>query len=185
MSVLSDRSILDALTRGDIRIDPFDRSFLQSASYDLHLGSTFQVLSNSHLEAVVDPEVDQSHLYQEVVVPEGEAFVLHPGDFVLGASVEWFEFNHCHLGNLDGKSTLGRLGLVIHATAGYVDPGFKGTVTLELSSVRGMAIKLRPGIKIGQMRFAYTTTPVINAYGEEKLGSHYQGQMKPEPSKPL
>lgn len=185
MAVLSDRTILERLGTGDIVIKPFDRKLLQPASYDIHLGNIFQVMRDSHTETVIDPEIEQNHLYEEVVIEDGDSFILHPGEFVLGVSEEWFEFPDFLLGDLDGKSSLGRLGLEIHATAGYFDPGFKGTATLELSSVRGMAIKLRPGIRIGQMRFAETTTPVINRYGAEWLGSHYQGQRKPEPSRPL
>jgi len=183
--MLSDKSILERMSGGGLTISPFNPEFLQPASYDIHLGSTFRVFVNSHRAQIIDPEQDQSHLWEVIEIPEGEAFILHPGDFALGASAEWFAFPDDMLGDLDGKSSLGRLGLLVHATAGYFDPGFQGTATLELSSVIPMPIRLRPGIKIGQMRFATTSTPVMRAYGSDGLGSHYHRQRNPEPSRPL
>jgi dCTP deaminase len=131
---------------------------------------------------VIDPAVHQPDLTEEIVVPDGEAFILHPGQFALGTTLERIAVPNDILGKLEGKSTLGRLGLMIHSTAGYVDPGWDGELTLELSNVATLPIMLRPGMRIGQMSFERMTSPVERPYGSAELGSHYQGQRGATPS---
>jgi dCTP deaminase len=180
--VLSDRSIKEQLLAGRIRIEPFDPDDIQPSSVDLHLDTRFQVFRNSRYP-YIDPSMEQSGLMELVQATSEEPFVLHPGEFVLGATVERVGLPEDIVARLEGKSSLGRLGLLIHSTAGYVDPGWDGTLTLELSNVANLPIVLTPGMAIGQISFMQMTTAVERPYGTPGLGSRYQGQVEPTPSK--
>ncbi|MEY8436190.1 dCTP deaminase [Atopobiaceae bacterium 24-176] len=173
--VLSDRDIKRELVEGRIVIEPLIDKDIQPASVDVRLGSNFRIFRNSR-HTYIDPMADQPDLTEEVMVAPGEAFVLHPGQFALGTTQERIALPDDILGKLEGKSTLGRLGLMIHSTAGYVDPGWDGEITLELSNVATLPIMLRPGMRIGQMSFERMSSPVERPYGSADLGSHYQGQ---------
>lgn len=173
--VLSDRDIKAQIEAGRIVIEPLDPADVQPASVDVRLGSSFRIFRNS-THAYIDPTLDQPELTEEIIVPEGGQFVLHPGQFVLGTTLERITVPDDILGKLEGKSTLGRSGLMIHSTAGYVDPGWTGEITLELSNVATLPIVLHPGMRIGQMSFERMTSPAERPYGCEGLGSHYQGQ---------
>ncbi|GAB4281714.1 MAG: dCTP deaminase [Coriobacteriia bacterium] len=180
--VLSDRSIKEAIAAGRIRIDPLDPEDIQPASVDVHLADRFQVFHNSRYP-YIDPAAEQSGLMEAVTVSAEEPFVLHPGEFVLGCTQERIALAHDLVARLEGKSSLGRLGLLIHSTAGYVDPGWEGTLTLELSNVANLPIVLTPGMPIGQLSFFQLSTAVDRPYGTPGLGSKYQGQTDPTPSR--
>ncbi|PKQ37140.1 MAG: dCTP deaminase [Actinobacteria bacterium HGW-Actinobacteria-1] len=180
--VLSDRSIKEQMMTGRIRIEPFDPEDIQPSSVDLHLSPRFQVFRNSRYP-YIDPSREQAGLMELVEATAGEPFVLHPGEFVLGATLERVVLPDDIVARLEGKSSLGRLGLLIHSTAGYVDPGWDGTLTLELSNVANLPIVLTPGMPIGQISFTQMTTPVDRPYGTPGLGSRYQGQVDPTPSR--
>lgn len=180
--VLSDRTIKEQMAAGRIVIVPCDPADVQPSSIDLHLGNKFQVFRNSRYP-YIDPTVEQLGLMDMVEASEGEPFVLHPGEFVLGATIERVGLPDDIVARLEGKSSLGRLGLLIHSTAGYVDPGWSGTLTLELSNVANLPIVLTPGMPIGQISFMRMTTPVDRPYGSPELGSRYQGQIEPTPSR--
>jgi dCTP deaminase len=180
--VLSDRTIRENLATGRIRIDPLDMEDIQPSSVDLHLGSRFRVFRNSRLP-YIDPSMDQVGLMDMVEASSEEPFVLHPGEFVLAATVERLALPDDIVARLEGKSSLGRLGLLIHSTAGYIDPGWEGTITLELSNVANLPIVLTPGMAIGQVSFMLMTTPVDRPYGSPGLGSRYQGQTDPTASR--
>lgn len=180
--VLSDRSIKEEMALGRIVIDPYDPADIQPSSVDLHLGGSFQVFRNSRYP-YIDPSMEQSGLMEMVAASPEEPFVLHPGEFALGATMERITLASDIVGRLEGKSSLGRLGLLIHSTAGYIDPGWNGTLTLELSNVANLPIVLTPGMAIGQISFMRMTTPVDRPYGSPGLGSKYQGQVDPTPSK--
>lgn len=180
--VLSDRSIKDQLLAGRIRIEPLDPDDIQPSSVDVHLGPRFQVFRNSRYP-YIDPTVEQDGLMELVEASAEAPFVLHPGEFVLGATIERLVLPDDIVSRLEGKSSLGRLGLLIHSTAGYVDPGWDGTLTLELSNVANLPIVLTPGMPIGQVSFMQMTTPVERPYGTPGLGSRYQGQVEPTPSR--
>jgi dCTP deaminase len=180
--VLSDRTIKQELAAGRIRIEPCDPDDIQPSSVDLHLGTRFRVFRNSRYP-YIDPMREQSGLMELVEATPEEPFVLHPGEFVLGATTERVALPDDIVARLEGKSSLGRLGLVIHSTAGYIDPGFEGTITLELSNVANLPIVLSPGMAIGQVSFMRMSTPVDRPYGTPGLGSKYQGQCDPTPSK--
>ncbi|MCL2807530.1 MAG: dCTP deaminase [Coriobacteriia bacterium] len=182
--VLSDRSIKDELAAGRIVIEPYDPADLQPASVDVHLGDSFRVFQNSRYP-FIDPSISQAELTELVVASVTEPFVLHPGEFALGTTLEKISLPDNILGRLEGKSTLGRIGLLIHSTAGYVDPGWVGSLTLELSNVANLPILLTPGMKIGQIAFQQLTTSVDRPYGHPDLGSHYQFQEGPTPSSAL
>lgn len=173
--VLSDRTIKEEMLAGRIRIEPCDPDDIQPSSVDLHLGDGFLVFRNS-LYPYIDPMREQSGLMERVTASTAEPFVLHPGEFVLGTTTERIVLPNDIVGRLEGKSSLGRLGLLIHSTAGYVDPGWDGRLTLELSNVANLPIVLSPGMKIGQISFTRMTTPVDRPYGSTLLGSRYQGQ---------
>ena len=173
--VLSDRDIKAEMAAGRIVIEPLEAQDIQPASVDVRLGSSFRVFQNT-THAYIDPAEDQSELTRAVEVPDGGQFVLHPGQFVLGTTLERIAVPDDILGKLEGKSTLGRLGLMIHSTAGYVDPGWDGEITLELSNVATLPIILHPGMRIGQMSFERMSSPAERPYGSAGLGSHYQGQ---------
>ena len=181
--ILSDHSIKEALNEGRIEIDPLDESCIQPSSVDLHLDRYFRVFLN-HTTAVIDVKQDHETLSELVKVePDAEPFILHPGEFVLGSTLERIRVANDLAGRLDGKSSLGRLGLLIHSTAGWCDPGFNGHVTLELSNVANLPITLYPGMKIGQISFALMTTAADVPYGSNAIGSKYQGQRGPTPSR--
>ncbi|MDF1542656.1 MAG: dCTP deaminase [Anaerosomatales bacterium] len=173
--VLSDRTIKEQMVAGRIRIEPCDPDDIQPSSVDLHLGSSFQVFRNSRYP-YIDPSREQAGLMELVRATAEEPFVLHPGEFVLGTTIERVALADDLVARLEGKSSLGRLGLLIHSTAGYVDPGWDGRLTLELSNVANLPIVLMPGMPIGQISFFQMTTRVERPYGTPGLGSKYQGQ---------
>lgn len=180
--VLSDRSIKQQLSAGRIRIEPCDPEDIQPSSVDVHLSGRFQVFRNSRYP-YIDPSVEQPGLMEMAEASKESPFVLHPGEFALGATIERIVLPDDIVARLEGKSSLGRLGLLIHSTAGYVDPGWDGTLTLELSNVANLPIVLTPGMPIGQVSFMEMTTPVDRPYGTPGLGSRYQGQVEPTPSR--
>ncbi|MEA2622115.1 MAG: dCTP deaminase [Chloroflexota bacterium] len=181
MSVLSDRDIRASLQSGRVRIDPYDPTCLQPSSVDLHLDRDFRVFRNSRYP-YIDVREPQPDLTELESITDDEPFILHPGEFVLGQTLEWVELPDDLVARLEGKSSLGRLGLLIHSTAGYVDPGWKGNLTLELSNVANLPIALFFGMKIGQISFFKMSSPVERPYGSKELGSKYQGQSRPTAS---
>jgi dCTP deaminase len=181
MSVLSDRDIRAALEASEIVIRPYDAKDLQPSSVDLHLDRRFRVFRNNRYP-FIDVRHPQLDLTELVSVVDEEPFILHPGEFVLGQTLEWTELPNDLVARLEGKSSLGRLGLLIHSTAGYVDPGWKGNLTLELSNVANLPIALYYGMKIGQISFFKMSSEVERPYGSPELGSKYQGQSEPTAS---
>jgi len=181
VSVLSDRDIRAALEAGEVGIRPYDAADLQPSSVDLHLDRSFRVFRNNRYP-YIDVRAPQPDLTEMLTVADDEPFVLHPGEFVLGQTLEWVELPNDLVARLEGKSSLGRLGLLIHSTAGYVDPGWKGNLTLELSNVANLPIALYFGMKIGQISFFKMSSPVDRPYGSPELGSKYQGQSEPTAS---
>jgi dCTP deaminase len=174
-SVLSDGTILELIEGGRIRVDPWDASMVQPASVDLRLGDSFRVFHN-HRASAIDLRQPPVNLTEEVVVPADEPFVIHPGEFCLGRTLEWVELPDDIVARIEGKSSLGRLGLIVHATAGFCDPGWKGTLTLELNNLTRVPIKLYPGLPVAQLSFMTLDRPARRPYGSPGLGSHYQGQ---------
>jgi dCTP deaminase len=174
-SVLSDGTILELVEAGRIRIDPWDPDMVQPASVDLRLGDSFRVFHN-HRASAIDLRKPPSNLTEEVVVPPDEPFVIHPGEFCLGRTLEWVEIPDDIVARIEGKSSLGRLGLIVHATAGFCDPGWKGTLTLELNNLTRVPIRLYPNLPIAQLSFMALDRPARRPYGSSGLGSHYQGQ---------
>ena len=181
MSVLSDRDIRSALDAGTVKIRPYDAHDLQPSSVDLHLDRRFRVFRNNRY-AFIDVRAPQPDLTELLTIEDDEPFILHPGEFVLGQTHEWVELPDDLVARLEGKSSLGRLGLLIHSTAGYVDPGWKGNLTLELSNVANLPIALYSGMRIGQISFFKMSSPVDRPYGSPELGSKYQGQSEPTAS---
>jgi dCTP deaminase len=181
-SVLSDGTILRLVEEGRIVIRPWDASLVQPASVDLRLGDSFRVFHN-HRTTAIDLRDPPTNLTEEVIPDAGEAFVIHPGEFVLGRTLEWVELPDDIVARIEGKSSLGRLGLIVHATAGFCDPGWKGTLTLELNNLTRVPIKLTPGLLIAQLSFMTLDAPALRPYGSPDLGSHYQGQMAATESK--
>jgi len=175
-SVLSDGTILALVGAGRIVIEPWDPELVQPASVDLRLGDTFRVFHN-HRASAIDLREPPTNLTEEVKVGAGEQFVIHPGEFCLGATAEWVELPDDVVARIEGKSSLGRLGLIVHATAGFCDPGWKGTLTLELNNLTRIPIKLTPGLLIAQLSFMALDAPARRPYGHSELGSHYQGQV--------
>ena len=180
--ILSDRTIREELAAGRIEIDPFDETAIQPSSVDLRLGRFFRVFLN-HTTQVIDVKENQENLTPLVEIGEDDAFILHPGEFVLGSTLERVALPTDLVARLEGKSSLGRLGLLIHSTAGFVDAGWNGHLTLELSNVANLPITLYPGMKIGQISFLKMTTPADRPYGSKETGSKYQGQRGPTPSR--
>ena len=180
--LLSDRDILSELDSGRVQLEPLTRDMIQPSSIDVRLDKFFRVFDN-HKYPHIDPAADQSDLTREVEVNSDETFVLHPGEFVLGSTYEIVTLPDDIAARLEGKSSLGRLGLLTHSTAGFIDPGFSGHVTLELANVATLPIKLYPGMKIGQLCFFRLSSAADNPYGSAKYGSRYQGQRGPTPSK--
>lgn len=183
--LLSDRDISARIDAGDdsaVRLDPWDPSMLQPSSVDVRLDRFFRLFDN-HKYPFIDPAQEQPELTRLVEVDPDEPFVLHPGEFVLGSTYEQITLPVDIAARVEGKSSLGRLGLLTHATAGFVDPGFSGHVTLELSNVATLPIVLHPGMKIGQLCFFQLSSPAEHPYGSDKYGSHYQGQRGPTASR--
>ena len=180
--LLSDRDIHAQIDSGRVRLDPWDPNMVQPSSVDVRLDRYFRLFDN-HKYPVIDPAQDQPDLTRLVEVEAGESFVLHPGEFVLGSTYEEVSLPDDIAARVEGKSSLGRLGLLTHATAGFVDPGFTGHVTLELSNVATLPIVLHPGMKIGQLCFFQLSSAAEHPYGSSAKGSHYQGQRGPTASR--
>lgn len=178
--ILSDRSIREEIAAGRIEIDPFDPTCVQPSSIDLHVDRAFRVFHNAR-HPYIDVKQQMDDLTELVEVEEGRAFILHPGEFVLGATAERVRLPNDLVARLEGKSSLGRLGLLIHSTAGYVDPGWDGYLTLELSNVANLPITIYAGMKIGQISFFQLSTEADIPYGS--AGNKYQGQRGPTPSR--
>jgi dCTP deaminase len=179
--VLSDRDIRAEIEAGRIVIDPFTPDAIQPSSVDLHLDRRFRVFRNSRYP-YIDVRADQPELTELVEIGGDEPFILHPGEFVLGSTFERVELPNDLVARLEGKSSLGRLGLLIHSTAGYVDPGWEGNLTLELSNVANLPITLYDGMKIGQISFHRLSSPAEVGYGDARIGSKYRGQRDPTAS---
>jgi len=180
--LLSDRDIRAEIAAGRIALEPYEAEMIQPSSIDVRLDRYFR-LFNNHKYPHIDPSVAQDELTQLVEVGPDEPFVLHPGEFVLGSSLELVTLADNIAARLEGKSSLGRLGLLTHSTAGFIDPGFSGHVTLELSNVATLPILLWPGMKIGQMCFFQLSSPAEKPYGSGATGSRYQGQRGPTASR--
>lgn len=180
--LLSDRDIKRAIDDGDLGIDPYDPTFVQPSSVDCRMDRFFRVFNNSKYTHI-DPKKRMEDLTTLVEVPDGDSFVLHPGEFVLASTLERFTLSNKIAARLEGKSSLGRLGLLTHSTAGFIDPGFDGYITLELSNVSNLPITLWPGMKVGQLAIFTLSSPAETPYGSGTLGSKYQGQRGPTPSK--
>jgi dCTP deaminase len=180
--LLSDRDILAEIDAKRVQLDPFDAAMVQPSSVDVRLDRYFRVFEN-HKYPHIDPAEEQPDLTRMVEPEGGEPFILHPGEFVLGSTYEMVSLPDDVAARLEGKSSLGRLGLLTHSTAGFIDPGFSGHVTLELSNVATLPIKLWPGMKIGQLCFFRLSSPAEHPYGSAKYGSRYQGQRGPTPSR--
>jgi len=180
--LLSDRDIKAEIEAGRVKVEPFDGAMIQPSSVDVRLDRFFRVFEN-HKYSVIDPSIEQSDLTREVAVEANEEFILHPGEFVLASTYEVITLPDDIAGRLEGKSSLGRLGLLTHSTAGFIDPGFSGHITLELSNVANLPVKLFPGMKIGQLCLIKLSSPAENPYGSALYGSRYQGQRGPTASK--
>jgi dCTP deaminase len=179
--VLSDRTIRRLLGEGRIEIEPYDESLLQPSSVDVRVDRYFRVFHNARYP-FIDVREPQEDL-TELVEADTEPFILHPGEFVLGSTLERIRLPDDLVARLEGKSSLGRLGLLIHSTAGFIDPGWNGHVTLELSNVANLPITIYPEMKIGQLSFVQLSEPAETPYGSGGLGSKYQGQRGPTPSR--
>ena len=179
--VHSDRDIRAEIEAGRIVIDPFTPDAIQPSSVDLHLDRRFRVFRNSRYP-YIDVRADQPELTELVEIGGDEPFILHPGEFVLGSTLERVQLPNDLVARLEGKSSLGRLGLLIHSTAGYVDPGWEGNLTLELSNVANLPITLYDGMKIGQISFQRLSSPAEVGYGDARIGSKYRGQRDPTAS---
>ena len=180
--LMSDRDIRASIEAGQIGLDPLDMNLLQPSSFDVRIDRFFRLFDN-HKYAYIDPSQEQNELTRLIEVAPDEPFILHPGEFVLGSTYEFVSLPDNVAARLEGKSSLGRLGLVTHSTAGFVDPGFNGHVTLELSNMATLPIKLWPGMKIGQLCFFQLSSPSETPYGSEKYLNRYQGQRGPTASR--
>jgi dCTP deaminase len=180
--LLSDRDILATVRAGGLELDPWDPELVQPSSIDVRLDRYFRVFNNSQYTHI-DPSQQQDELTTLVEPKDDDPFVLHPGEFVLGSTLEVVTLGNELAGRLEGKSSYGRLGLLTHSTAGFIDPGFSGHITLELSNVANLPITLWPGMKIGQLCLFRLSSPAEAPYGSEKYGSRYQGQRGPTPSR--
>ena len=180
--VLSDHTIKEEIAAGRLVFDPYDEELVQPSSVDMRVDRTFRVFNNSRYP-FIDVRKPMENLTELVTVGDDEPFVLHPGEFVLGQTLERVRLPDDLVARLEGKSSLGRLGLLIHSTAGYVDPGWNGYLTLELSNVANLPITIYPGMKIGQISFFRLTTPADAPYGSNEAGSKYQGQRGPTASR--
>ena len=180
--LLSDRDIKAEISAGRVKVEPVDSAMIQPSSVDVRLDRFFRVFEN-HKYSVIDPSIEQADLTREVAVAGDEEFSLHPGEFVLASTYEVITLPNDIAGRLEGKSSLGRLGLLTHSTAGFIVPGFSGHITLELSNVSNLPVKLFPGMKIGQLCLIKLSSPAENPYGSALYGSRYQGQRGPTASK--
>ena len=180
--ILSDRSIKEEIANGRIIIEPYDERAVQPSSVDLRLDKYFVVFKN-HSRSHIDVKANLEDLTEQVEASDDKPFILHPGEFVLGSTAERVAIPNDMVGRIEGKSSLGRLGLLIHTTAGFVDAGWDGMLTLEFNNVASLPITLYPGMKIGQISFIRMTTEADNPYGTGVLGSKYQGQKGPRPSR--
>lgn len=180
--LLSDRDINAQISSGRVRLDPWDPQMVQPSSIDVRLDRYFRIFEN-HRYPVIDPAAEQNELTRMVTPNGDDPFVLHPGEFVLGATYEYVTLPDDVAARLEGKSSLGRLGLLTHSTAGFIDPGFNGHITLELSNMSTLPLKLYPGMKIGQLCFFQLSSPAEHPYGSKSTGSHYQGQRGPTASR--
>ena len=180
--VLSDRTIRAEIEAGRIAVDPFDATLVQPSSVDVRVDRQFRVFHNAR-HPYIDVRRPMEDLTELVEPPEGEPFILHPGEFVLGQTLERLTLPDDLVARLEGKSSLGRLGLLIHSTAGFVDAGFSGKLTLELSNVANLPITIYEGMPIGQISFMRMDGPVDRPYGSSTVGSKYQGQDEPTPSR--
>ena len=180
--LLSDKDLKAEIAKGRVNLEPFDPKMVQPSSIDVRLDKFFRTFEN-HKYAHIDPAEDQPELTRLVETPANEPFILHPGEFVLGSTYEVVSLPDDLAGRLEGKSSLGRLGLLTHSTAGFIDPGFSGHITLELSNVANLPIKLWPGMKIGQLCIFQLSSPAEHPYGSAVYGSKYQGQRGPTASK--
>ncbi len=180
--LLSDRDIRTQLAGERIRLEPLDEGMIQPSSIDVRLDRYFRLFDN-HKYPFIDPAEEQPELTRLIEVDADEAFILHPGEFVLGATFEQVSLPDDIAARLEGKSSLGRLGLITHSTAGFIDPGFSGHITLELANVATLPIKLWPGMKIGQLCFFQLTSATENPYGSGPYGNRYQGQRGPTASR--
>lgn len=180
--ILSDRTLREQIEAGRIGIEPLGPNAIQPSSIDVRIDSMFRIFRN-HDRRVIDVKEDLSDLTEVVEVDDGEAFILHPGEFVLASTLEVVSLPDDLVARIEGKSSLARLGLLIHSTAGFIDPGFSGHITLELANVATLPITLYPGMKIGQISFQQMTTPAEVPYGSSAIGSKYQGQRGPTPSR--
>ncbi len=180
--LLSDRDLKAAIADGRLGLTPFDESLIQPSSIDVRLDRYFRVFAN-HRYTHIDPAEQQDDLTVPIEPDGDEPFILHPGEFVLGSTLEVISLGDDLASRLEGKSSLGRLGLLTHSTAGFIDPGFSGHVTLELSNVANLPIKLYPGMKIGQICVLQLSSPSEHPYGSSLYGSRYQDQRGPTPSR--
>ena len=180
--LLSDRDIAAEIKSGRVKVEPFDAKMIQPSSVDVRLDRFFRVFEN-HKYEVIDPSIEQPDLTREVAVAPSDHFILHPGEFVLASTYEVITLPDDIAGRLEGKSSLGRLGLLTHSTAGFIDPGFSGHMTLELSNVANLPVKLYPGMKIGQLCLIKLSSSAEHPYGSALYGSRYQGQRGPTPSR--
>ena len=180
--LLSDRDIKAEISSGRVKVEPFTEAMVQPSSVDVRLDRFFRVFEN-HKYSVIDPSIEQPDLTREVAVAADEFFILHPGEFVLASTYEVITLPDDIAGRLEGKSSLGRLGLLTHSTAGFIDPGFSGHITLELSNVANLPVKLFPGMKIGQLCLIKLSSAAEHPYGSALYGSRYQGQRGPTPSR--
>jgi len=182
--ILSDRTVREQLAAGRIVVEPLDESLIQPSSIDVRMSNLFRVFRN-HTAGIIDVKRDMTSLTELIEMPEdgSEPFMLHPGEFALGSTMERIALPDDLVARIEGKSSLGRLGLLIHSTAGFIDAGFDGHVTLELANVASLPITLYPGMKIGQVSFMRMTTPADKPYGKGATGSKYQGQRGPTPSR--
>ncbi|MEI6038067.1 MAG: dCTP deaminase [Actinomycetes bacterium] len=180
--LLSDRDIRSEIQLGRVKVEPFAEAMVQPSSVDVRLDRFFRVFEN-HKYETIDPSIEQAELTREIAVEANEFFILHPGEFVLASTYEVITLPDDIAGRLEGKSSLGRLGLLTHSTAGFIDPGFSGHITLELSNVANLPVKLFPGMKIGQLCLIKLSSPAEHPYGSALYGSRYQGQRGPTASK--
>ncbi|MFM7623582.1 MAG: dCTP deaminase [Actinomycetota bacterium] len=180
--LLSDRDIAAEIESGRVKVEPFEAKMIQPSSVDVRLDRFFRVFEN-HKYEVIDPSIEQPDLTREVAVAPSDHFILHPGEFVLASTYEVITLPDDIAGRLEGKSSLGRLGLLTHSTAGFIDPGFSGHITLELSNVANLPVKLYPGMKIGQLCLIKLSSSAEHPYGSALYGSRYQGQRGPTPSR--
>ncbi|MFD7655864.1 dCTP deaminase [Actinosynnema sp. NPDC059797] len=180
--LLSDRDLRKEVDSGRLVLEPFDDVMVQPSSIDVRLDRFFRVFNNTRYTHI-DPAIQQDDLTTLVETVDDEPFVLHPGEFVLGSTFELVTLPDDLAGRLEGKSSLGRLGLLTHSTAGFIDPGFSGHITLELSNVANLPITLHPGMKIGQLCLFRLSSSAEFPYGSQQAGSRYQGQRGPTPSR--